>query len=198
MLCGWRGARFTASQMRAHFTMCLKRRSLRPGGPTRRNSKLSVTPTGTADEMPSGLRRAAYRAQYARALHHIREAAGGLRRRGATRAELKGKRGPSGANAARLARRHRAHCEPEAGEFHRGPRMRCGWGCGAQLTGHQMRAHFTICAKRLAASDHMDRRGRNSSSSGSERAPSSERLCLRHLSPSIPDAGPFRRTAWWS
>jgi hypothetical protein len=31
--------------------------------------------------------------------------------------------------------------------------------CGADLTGHQMRAHFTICAKRPAASDDVDRRG---------------------------------------
>jgi hypothetical protein len=23
--------------------------------------------------------------------------------------------------------------------------MRCGWGCGAQLTGRDMRAHFTEC-----------------------------------------------------
>jgi hypothetical protein len=26
----------------------------------------------------------------------------------------------------------------------RGPRMRCGWGCSAQLTGRNMRAHFTM------------------------------------------------------
>jgi len=31
--------------------------------------------------------------------------------------------------------------------------MKCGWGCGVQLTGRNMRAHFTICAKRSAASD---------------------------------------------
>jgi hypothetical protein len=24
----------------------------------------------------------------------------------------------------------------------RGPRMKCGWGCGTALSGHQMRAHF--------------------------------------------------------
>jgi len=39
--------------------------------------------------------------------------------------------------------------------------MLCGWGCGAQLTGRNMRAHSTICAKRPAASDHVDRGGRN-------------------------------------
>jgi hypothetical protein len=43
-----------------------------------------------------------------------------------------------------------------------GPRMKCGWGCGAQLTGRNMRAHFTICSKRLAASDGANRRGRSS------------------------------------
>jgi hypothetical protein len=30
----------------------------------------------------------------------------------------------------------------------RSPRMKCGWGCGEQLTGRNMRAHFTICAER--------------------------------------------------
>src|SRR5271163_1066742 len=42
----------------------------------------------------------------------------------------------------------------------RGPRMKCGWGCGAQLTGRDMRAHFTICPKRPAVSEDGDRRGR--------------------------------------
>jgi hypothetical protein len=40
-----------------------------------------------------------------------------------------------------------------------GPRMKCGWGCGEQLTGRKMRVHFTICAMRPAASDDVDRRG---------------------------------------
>src|SRR5580658_2832534 len=40
-----------------------------------------------------------------------------------------------------------------------GPRMKCGWGCGEQLTGRNMRVHFTICAMRPAASDDLDRRG---------------------------------------
>jgi len=43
-----------------------------------------------------------------------------------------------------------------------GPRMKCGSGCGAQLMGRNMRAHFTICSKRLAASDDANRRGRSS------------------------------------
>jgi len=28
--------------------------------------------------------------------------------------------------------------------------MKCGWGCGAQLTGRKMRAHFTICPNQPA------------------------------------------------
>ncbi len=39
----------------------------------------------------------------------------------------------------------------------RGPQMACGWGCGACLTEHQMRTHFTICPKRPAISDHVRR-----------------------------------------
>jgi hypothetical protein len=33
----------------------------------------------------------------------------------------------------------------------RGPRMLCGWRCGALLTEHEMRAHFTVCPKRPAS-----------------------------------------------
>jgi hypothetical protein len=40
-----------------------------------------------------------------------------------------------------------------------GPRMKCGWGCGVQFTGRNMRAHFTICAKRPADSGDVERRG---------------------------------------
>jgi hypothetical protein len=43
----------------------------------------------------------------------------------------------------------------------RGPRMKCGWGRGEQLTGRNMRAHFTICPNRPAASEHVDRRARS-------------------------------------
>jgi hypothetical protein len=41
-------------------------------------------------------------------------------------------------------------------------------GCGAQLTGRNMRAHFTICPERLAASDQVDRRVRNSNPSADD------------------------------
>jgi hypothetical protein len=33
-----------------------------------------------------------------------------------------------------------------------GRRMPCGWRCGSRLTASQMRAHFTICPKRLGGS----------------------------------------------
>jgi len=36
-----------------------------------------------------------------------------------------------------------------------GRRMLCGWRCGYRLTASQMRAHFTICAKRPAGLDHV-------------------------------------------
>lgn len=39
----------------------------------------------------------------------------------------------------------------------RGPQMPCGWGCGACLTEHQMRAHFRKCPKGPALSDAVRR-----------------------------------------
>jgi hypothetical protein len=38
------------------------------------------------------------------------------------------------------------------------PWMKYGWGCGTELTGINMRAHFTVCAKRPAASGGVERR----------------------------------------
>jgi hypothetical protein len=32
-----------------------------------------------------------------------------------------------------------------------GPRMACGWQCGASVTASEMRSHFTNCPRRLAA-----------------------------------------------
>jgi hypothetical protein len=53
----------------------------------------------------------------------------------------------------------------------RGPRMKCGWGCGAKLTGRNMRAHFTICPKRSAAFHRRGpTRGKQSSPNGSASA----------------------------
>jgi len=45
-------------------------------------------------------------------------------------------------------------------------RIKCGWGRSAGLTASQSRTHFTICPKRPAASDDMDRRGGNGRLSG--------------------------------
>jgi hypothetical protein len=50
----------------------------------------------------------------------------------------------------------------DAGTFRGPPRMLCGGRSGAELTGRQMCAHFTICAKRPAAYEHGDRRRGNS------------------------------------
>ena len=47
-----------------------------------------------------------------------------------------------------------------------GPRMPCGWECGAKLTNNQMRKHFTECAQRPKVGERMplgpksNRRGR--------------------------------------
>ena len=57
-----------------------------------------------------------------------------------------------------------AHGEPDAHTFHQVPRVQCGWGCGGWLTSHVMRAHFTRCPNRPAASppmNHLDGRNRN-------------------------------------
>jgi len=92
MLCGWCcSSRLTASQMRT--TSPYTRSCRRVPTWSRRRDTLKVKtwpPSGTADEMRLGLRRAAYPAQYARALHHMREAASGLTPRGPTREEVEG------------------------------------------------------------------------------------------------------------
>jgi hypothetical protein len=51
----------------------------------------------------------------------------------------------------------------------RAPLMKCGWGCGEQLTRRNMRAHFTICAKRLAGSGEVERRRGNRKASADAR-----------------------------
>jgi hypothetical protein len=101
--------------------------------------KLTWTPTRAADEMRVGLRRRAYRDQCVCALHNMREATGGLRRRGPSEEEL----------------------ESWAWPRNRGPRMKCGWGCGRRVwPGAICARHFTVCPKRPAASEHWDLRGR--------------------------------------
>jgi hypothetical protein len=67
--------------------------------------------------------------------------------------------------------------------------MGCGWGCGAELTVINMRAHFTICEKRPAASEHGDCRGRHSTATRG-RPTGRRRLCgwLRLPTHGGPDA----------
>jgi hypothetical protein len=68
---------------------------------------------------------------------------------------------PTGpANAVRVALRHPTHGEPDARAFHRGPRMRCGWGCGTDVPGANARTS-PYAPKRPAASEHADRRARS-------------------------------------
>jgi hypothetical protein len=53
-----------------------------------------------------------------------------------------------------------------------GRRMLCGWRCGSRLTASQMRAHFTICAKRPAGLDHVaDAEGNSQAMRGGPRGP---------------------------
>ncbi len=123
LLGGWRcGARLTASQMRTHqklrrpyrgqmrvhFTIWPKRPAASDHEDRRRRKCESERPpTGAGAAMRPGLLRPAYRAQYARALHNMREAAGGLRARRPTREDLEGQAQPSigTANAVRPALR---------------------------------------------------------------------------------------------
>jgi hypothetical protein len=151
MLSAWRsGARLTASRMRAHFTDC------------------GACPAAgaAAPNLPT-VRRAHFT---------ICRSAGALRPRGPPREEPESHAWTptEGPNAVQPAPQSPAHGEPGAGAFHRAPRMNemrlC---CGAQLTGRNMRAHFTICpnrpvppstgtgeggARRLGPAAHRDRK----------------------------------------
>jgi hypothetical protein len=88
--------------------------------PDSRRARMGTHSTGAADEMRLGLRRAAYRAQYARALHHMREAAGSFRPHGPRRRNPHVKRGrTAGAvDALRLGLRRLAHRAPDALALH--------------------------------------------------------------------------------
>jgi hypothetical protein len=81
------------------------------GPPRGKLESQAWTPAGPANALRLALRRPGHGEPNARALHHMPEAAGGLRRRGPTRGTLKVKRGRPA-----------------------GPRMKCGWGCGFWLT----------------------------------------------------------------
>ncbi len=41
-----------------------------------------------------------------------------------------------------------------------GPRMPCGWKCGAQLTAREIREHFTSCPRRPADVARIAKRAR--------------------------------------
>jgi len=82
-----------------------------------------------ADEMRLGLRNPTYRATCARTSQYTRSG-----RQPPTKWTAESKRGR----------------QP-------GRRMLCGWRCGAEHTGYQMRAHFTLCPNRPAASSFPDR-----------------------------------------
>jgi hypothetical protein len=75
-------------------------------------------PTRAADEMRRGLRRPAYRSQYAGALHHMPKR-------------------PAPSDVDRRMNSKVKHGRPA------GPLMKCGYGCGTRLTASQMRTHFT-------------------------------------------------------
>jgi hypothetical protein len=72
--------------------------------------------------------------------------------------------------------------------------MKCRWGWGAALTGRHMRAQFTICAKRPAASgDGPPRKEPESQAWTPAGAANALRLALRLLTHGEPDARAFRR-----
>jgi hypothetical protein len=115
ILCGWRsGARLTASQMPAHFTICPKRPAGSDVDRAGRSLKVKRGHPAAADEMRLGLRRSAYPAQYARALHGMREAVGRRtpgEQLGPTREKLGSQAWPptGAADAVRLALWHPTH-----------------------------------------------------------------------------------------
>ena len=99
-------------------------------------------PTRAADEMRLGLRRPAYRAEYARALHYMSEAAPGCSNPGSNQS-------------------HHRRRGPNVKRGPPGPRMKCGWGCGAQLTErsmHETARRFTSTC-RARSLDHVPQRG---------------------------------------
>jgi hypothetical protein len=75
-----------------------------------------------------------------------------------------------------------------------GPPLLCGGGRGGWLTASQTRTHFTICAKRPAASGDAERGGRTRTpSADNRRAANVVRLALRHRSRGLRR---IRLTSW--
>jgi hypothetical protein len=144
-----RGAASTADEMRVgccadltRTSPCLERPAASEEGTgeggTRSQARMSagaawqapLTPTPVAgrghispraaNEMRLGMRRQSYRAPDARALHNMREAAGGLGPAGPTRGSPNIKRGcpPGPWMECGLGLRRAAHCEPDVDAFH--------------------------------------------------------------------------------
>jgi len=53
-----------------------------------------------------------------------------------------------------------------------GPRMPCGWGCGARLTNGEMRRHFTDCPRRPTVLETTRKRSAKSNRGGRPTGPS--------------------------
>jgi hypothetical protein len=183
----------------AFHSMSEAARRLRRRGPAREDLEVQARTPPAANAMRlAPRRRADQRARRGRT-HHMPEGAGRFRargRRGETRkpsVAASGSRMLCGwrcdADLRRAPDAHALHSMPKrpapSGDLERrrgilkvkrgrpaGPRMRCGWGCGEQLAGRNMRAHFTICARwrqplttwsddggawRLSADAHRDR-----------------------------------------
>jgi hypothetical protein len=68
--------------------------------------------------------------------------------------------------------------EPRSGACPPGPRMPCGWGCGAKLTNGQMRRHFTDCPRRPTVQETMRHLPRKPNRGG--RPPGPRMLCGWH------------------
>ena len=125
MKCGWDcGAQLSGRNMRAHFTICAKQPAGSDLVDPRKEEFASQAwpPTGAADEMRLGLRRSAYRAQYARAFDHMREAVGNRRPSGPAREEpeSQARTATGAANAVRPALRLPTHGEPDGAHFAEG------------------------------------------------------------------------------
>jgi hypothetical protein len=168
MRCGWGcGAQLIGRNTRAHLTICAKRSAIADQVDRRGRSQRAKRGRPPGRRMLCGWR-CGTRLTASRRRAHFSQGRGTV----GTGAQLTGrnmrahftmcpKRPPGCSNPGS----NHAHHRRKSPKVKRGrpprPLMKCGWGCGAQLTGRQMRAHFLICPKRPAACDHVDRRGRN-------------------------------------
>ena len=134
------GAEATGHEMRAHFTM-----------PERR------TPAGPTNAVRLEVRSATHGEPDANAFRHTLEAARRFRPRASCGTQLSANqmcarftRCPKRPAASGDEERRRGTLKVKRGRP-AGPRMKCGWGCGEQLTASRMRTHFTVCPERPRA-----------------------------------------------